>query len=404
MIGQSVAVSRRGRIAPPSPVRKLTPLAVQARKRGISVLHVNIGQPDLPTPQPIRDAIRSYSDEVIPYAPSRGYPETLEAWSAYYAIQGFSVGPDELLVTTGGSEALWFSFMAVADEGDEIIVFEPTYANYFGFAATTGIQPVAVKTMPQDGYHLPPAQEIEAAITARTKAICVANPNNPTGTVYDLVELEMLVELATRHDLFIISDETYRELVFDGLKHHGMLAFNSSEAMERIIIADSVSKRFSATGVRVGCIASKNREVMDAVGRFAQARLSTPTVEQLAVIPMLADPVPYTTWLRGVYENRRNVVYERLRAADVRCAIPSGAFYIMVDLPIDDCDTFASWLLTDFDLDGETVMIAPGAGFYFSSDVGTTEARIAYVLQEERLSRAVDILGEALKTYPGARA
>jgi len=404
VIRQRLGVSHRGQIAPPSPVRKLTPLATQARARGVKVLHVNIGQPDIPTPPAIFEAIRGYDDEVIPYAPSPGCPETIAAWCAYYATHGFDLSRNEVIVTTGGSESLWFAFMAVGDPGDEILLFEPTYANYFGFGASTGVQPVAVKTCSENGFHLPDRDTIEAAIGPRTRAILIAHPNNPTGTVYDEAELRVLIDLAVEHDLFLISDETYRELVFDGLTHTGMLGFTEPEIADRVIVVDSVSKRFSATGMRVGCLVSRNPEVMDAVGRFAQARLSSPTIEQLAVVPMLTNPTDYTTWLRGVYENRRDVVYHGLTEAGLPCRKPSGAFYLMVDLPIYDCDHFASWLLTDFSSNDETVMIAPGAGFYLTPGEGLNQARIAYVLNEERLLRALEILSEALVTYRGGFA
>lgn len=403
-IGQTLNVSQRGRTAPASPVRKLMPLAADARARGISIYHVNIGQPDIPTPDPILRAIHTYDSDVLPYAPSRGFPETLAAWSEYYAIQGYRVDSEQIIVTTGGSESLWFAFMAVADHDEEILVFEPTYANYFGFAVTAGIRMRAVALSAQDGFHLPDLSEIESNIGPRTRAICIANPNNPTGTVYGRDELERLVEVARRHDLFLISDETYRELVFDGLSHTSMLEFAGDGESDRVIVVDSVSKRFSATGARIGCLLTRNAEVMDAVGRFAQARLSTPTVEQLAVIPMLCNPVDYTSWLRGVYQHRRDVVFEHLKAGGIACRKPSGAFYIMVSLTIDDADYFASWLLTDFESDGETIMIAPGGGFYLTPGLGRTEARIAYVLNEERLGRAVDLLNLALMKYPGARA
>lgn len=403
-IGQSIRVSRRAREAPSSPVRKLMPLAFAARARGLKIYHINIGQPDIPTPEIILGEVRSYSDDVIPYAPSRGCPETLDAWSAYYSAHGYPVDPEQLIVTTGGSEGLSFAFLAVADVGDEILVFEPTYANYFGFGVIAAIQMKAMDVSAVDGFHLPPRSEIEQAITARTRAICIANPNNPTGTVYDRDELEMLLQIAVKYDLFLICDETYRELVFDGLEHVGMLEFTDQEAADRVIIVDSVSKRFSATGTRVGCLVSRNSEVIDAVGRFAQARLSSPTVEQLAVIPMLRSPLEYTTWLRGVYENRRNVVFERLQDAGIMCGKPSGAFYIMATLPVDDCDRFAMWLLSDFESNGETVMIAPGSGFYLTPGLGRDQARIAYVLNEKGLERSVEILREAIACYPGAAA
>ena len=403
-IGQTSSVSRRGQVAPPSPVRKLTPLAVQARARGVTIYHVNIGQPDIPIPAPVLKAIQSFQAETLGYAPSRGMTETLEAWRAYYATFGFDLPLEQILVTTGGSEALWFAFMTVADDGDEILFFEPTYANYFGFASAAGIRPVAIALDPEDGFHLPPRDVVEAAISPRTRAICIANPNNPTGTVYDRQELEMLLDVAVSHGLFIIADETYRELVFDGLEHVGLLQFaDSARVADKVIIVDSVSKRFSATGARVGCLVSRNPEVMDAAGRFAQARLSSPTVEQLAVVPMLVDPTPYTDWLRGVYQGRRDAVYARVTdTPNISGRMPSGAFYIMVTLPIVDVDDFARWLLTDFESNGETIMIAPGAGFYFTPNLGKDSARIAYVLQEQHLVRAIDILREALDRYPGA--
>jgi aspartate aminotransferase len=403
-IGQTTTVSKRGQVAPPSPVRKLTPLAVQARARGVKIYHVNIGQPDIPIPAPMLEAIQSFHAETLGYAPSRGMTETIDAWRQYYGTFGFDVPVEQVLVTTGGSEALWFAFMAVADHGDEILFFEPTYANYFGFTASTGIHPVAISLDPEDGFHLPPHGVIEAHLSPRTRAICIANPNNPTGTVYDRRELEMLVDVALSNGLFIIADETYRELVFDGLEHVGLLEFTDSlDVAEKVIIVDSVSKRFSATGARVGCLVSRNLQIMDATGRFAQARLSSPTVEQLAVVPMLSNPTPYTNWLRGVYQDRRDAVFQRVSATpNISCRKPSGAFYIMVTLPIADCDDFAKWLLTDFESNGETIMIAPGAGFYFTPDLGKNLARIAYVLREEHLVRAVDILQEALACYPGA--
>jgi aspartate aminotransferase len=402
-IGQTMTISKRGQVAPPSPVRKLTPLAVEARARGVTIYHVNIGQPDIPIPAPMLEAIQSFHAETLGYAPSRGMIETIEAWRAYYGTFGVDVPVEQILVTTGGSEALWFAFMAVADEGEEILFFEPTYANYFGFASSAGVQPVAISLDPEDGFHLPSREVVEAHLSPRTRAICIANPNNPTGTVYERSELEMLVDVALSHGLFIIADETYRELVFDGLEHVGLLEYTGSATVaEKVIIVDSVSKRFSATGARVGCLVSRNLDVMDATGRFAQARLSSPTVEQLAVVPMLSNPTSYTDWLRGVYQRRRDAVFQEvIHARNISCRKPSGAFYIMVTLPVGDCDDFAKWLLTDFESNGETIMIAPGAGFYFTPGIGNDLARIAYVLQEKHLVRAIDILQEALARYPG---
>jgi aspartate aminotransferase len=401
VIGQGSTVSRRGQLAPPSPIRKLTPLANQAKARGISVLHVNIGQPDISTPSAIRDAIRAYNDPVIAYAPSHGCPETIAAWCTYYGTHGYRVTNEQVIVTTGGSEALWFAFMAVGDPGDEVLILEPTYANYFGFGACTGVKPVAVGTSSADGFHLPDRHTIESAITSRTKAICIANPNNPTGTVLDAKEVQTLVDIAVDRDLFLISDETYRELIFDGIGHVGMLGFTDPPIADRVIVVDSVSKRFSATGMRVGCVVSRNPEVMEAISRFAQARLSSPIVEQLAVIPLLSDPTDYTTWLCAEYQQRRDTVYRGLTQAGIACRKPEGAFYIMVDLPVDDSDRFARWLLSDFNSEGETVMVAPGAGFYVTPGLGRQQARIAYVLNEERLLRAVEILSDAVQAYPG---
>ncbi|HZT95479.1 MAG TPA: pyridoxal phosphate-dependent aminotransferase [Chloroflexota bacterium] len=401
-IGQALTVSRRGFLAPPSPVRKLMPLAVAAGARGIKVHHVNIGQPDIPAPIEMLEAIRGYSSSLLPYAPSRGMPETIAAWTDYYSIHGYGFSPEQIIVTTGGSEALWFAFMAVADHGDEIVVFEPTYANYFGFASSAGIRPVGVPLDPAGGFHLPDLATVEEHIGPATRAICIANPNNPTGTVYSAAELGMLLELAERHNLFIITDETYRELVFDGARFESIFHMAREAGREdHIIIADSISKRFSATGARIGCLATTNEEVMDAVGRFAQARLSAPTLDQLAAVPVLSNPIPYTDWLRGEYEKRRNVVFQCISEdARIRCRMPSGSFYIMVTLPIDDCDRFAAWLLTDFESEGETLMVAPGSGFYLAPDAGLDQARLAFVLNEDDLARAVTLLSEALDRYP----
>ncbi len=382
------------------------PLASARAARGIRIHHINIGQPDIPTPAPMLDAIRSYEPDIVPYAPSRGMPETLEAWKTYYCIHGYDLDVEQLIVTTGGSEALWFAFMAVADEGGEILMFEPTYANYFGFAASTGVRPVAISLDPANGFHLPPAAVIEESITSETRALCIANPNNPTGTVYEQQELESLLDVARRHNLYIISDETYRELVFDDAHFESIFHLARESSMQdQIIVVDSISKRFSATGMRVGCLATTNREIMDAVGRFAQARLSSPTVEQLAAVCMLVDPLPYTDWLRSLYEERRDAVFKCIQKDQrIFCQRPSGAFYVMLTLPVNDSDDFASWLLTDFEDDGETVMIAPGAGFYYTPGIGSDQARIAYVLNETDLARSVALISKSLDHYPSAIA
>jgi len=397
-----VQVSSRARNALPSPIRKLSPLAERAKADGVGIYHLNIGQPDLSTPSILMDGIRQYDSLLLPYAPSQGLPETVAAWQTYYAQLGLELAPNQLLVTTGGSEALLFAMMAVADPGDEILVFEPTYANYFGFAVMTSIGMVPVTLRGEDGYHLPPAAEIERRITPRTRAILFTTPGNPTGTVFSYDELEMLADIAARHGIFLISDETYREIVFEGPRDMSTLKIDV--VAEQTIVVDSVSKRFSATGARIGCIASRHPDVMEGVLRFAQARLSAPTVEQRAVVPMLRNPRTYTDELVEIYRGRRDVTYRALQeipGGHVRR--PEGAFYIFATLPIDDGERFASWLLTDFRLNGETLMVSPGDGFYVSAGMGQQEVRFAYVLEEPALERAMTILHEALRVYPGAR-
>lgn len=395
-----VTASLRAREALPSPIRKLTPLAERARAEGVRIYHLNIGQPDLTVPEALLEGIRHYDSNILPYAPSQGIPETIAAWQAYYAQLGIDFETNEILVTTGGSEAILFALMAVADPGDEVMVFEPTYANYFGFArmTTTGIVPVTLRA--EDGYHLPAAEEIEARITPRTRAMLITTPGNPTGTVFSYDELGTIAAIARRHGLFVISDETYREIVFEAPRDMSMMKVKGIGP--QTVIVDSVSKRFSATGARIGCIASRHAGVMEGVLRFAQARLSTPTVEQRALAPLLRDPRPYTDPLAEVYRRRRDIVYAALeRMPGVFVRKPEGAFYVFAVLPIDDGERFASWLLTDFRLGGETVMVAPGDGFYCTPGLGKSEIRLAYVLEEGALERAMMILQEALNAYPG---
>jgi aspartate aminotransferase len=395
-----VQASARAREALPSPIRKLTPLADRAKAQGVHIYHLNIGQPDILTPAALMRGIREYDARVLPYAPSQGLSETIDAWREYYAHHGIELERNQLLVTTGGSEALLFGMMAVADPGDEIIVFEPTYANYFGFARMTNVDIVPVTLGSEDGYHLPEAAAIEARITSRTRALLYTSPGNPTGTVYSYEEIERLAAIAARHGLFLIADETYREIVFEG--DRSMSALKVEGSAEHVIVVDSVSKRFSATGARIGCIASRNAGVMDGVLRFAQARLSAPTVEQQAIIPLLRDSQPITDPLADTYRGRRDVVCTALeRIPGVRVSRPEGAFYILAGLPIDDGERFASWLLSDFRLDGETVMIAPGDGFYVTPGLGQHEVRFAFVLEERALEHAMTILGKALDVYPG---
>ncbi|HZS93220.1 MAG TPA: pyridoxal phosphate-dependent aminotransferase [Chloroflexota bacterium] len=401
--GQKLSVSTRARDAIPSPMRKLSPLAEAAVASGVRIYHLNIGQPDIHAPATVLETVRDYDSLLLPYAPSQGLPETLDAWRAYYAGIGLTFDRSELLVTVGGSEAILFALMAVADPGDEAIVFEPGYANYFGFAHMASVGIVPIPSDPATGYRLPPTETIEAGITARTRAIVVTNPGNPTGAVYSYEELGRIVEIARRHELFVISDETYREIVFDGPRD--MSVMKVPGAAERAILVDSLSKRFSATGARIGCLASHNTDVMSGVLRFAQARLAVATVEQLAMIPILLQPDEYTEALTRTYRRRRDVVYGRLsQMPGVRVTEPEGAFYILATLPIDDSERFARWLLTDFRSNGETVMVAPGEGFYLTPEMGTHEVRLAFVLEEAALDRAMTLLQEALRAYPGAES
>lgn len=400
LTGNKVSASVRARDALPSPIRKLTPLADRAREDGVSILHLNIGQPDLAAPDALMEGIRQYESPLLPYAPSHGIAGTVRAWQRYYDQVGVHFDISQLLVTSGGSEALLFALMAVADPGDEVICFEPTYANYFGFAVMTSVRIVSVPLDAGNGYHLPPAEDIERRITPRTRAIMFCSPGNPTGTVFSYDELNTISEIAARHNLFVISDETYREIVFEGPRDMSMAKVE--RAPEGTIIVDSVSKRFSATGARIGCLATRHQGVLDGVHRFAQARLAAPTVEQRAVIPLLEEPHAYTDPLAEIYRCRRDVVYSELeKIPGVFVRRPEGAFYIFAILPIDDGERFASWLLTDFRLDGETLMISPGDGFYLTPGLGKSEVRFAYVLEDNALRRGMRILREALAVYPG---
>ncbi len=394
----NISISSRAINTPASATRKLVPLADDAKKRGIKVYHVNIGQPDLPTPKQIISAIRNFKEPTLEYAPSTGILESVEAWQVFYQHKGFSYDVKDILVTSGGSEALIFAFLTVADPGDELIVFEPFYTSYAIQAAMGNVKLKAVKTRVENGFHLPTKREIEKAINKKTKGIVVCNPNNPTGTCYTGEEVKMLAEIALKHNLFIISDETYQELIFDGRK---VLPFASfAKLSNQLIIVDSVSKRFNSCGARVGCVVSKNKEVMQAILRLAQARLSVATVEQLAVIPLLKNHFKYVETIKKIYQRRRDVVVAALREIPgVTVVPPEGAFYLIPKLPIKDSDDFAVYLLNKFSDRGETVMVAPATGFYATAGLGKDEIRIAYVLEEKRLKRAMELLGLALKQY-----
>lgn len=397
---EGMKVSRRGMSVPPSPIRKLVPLADEARRRGIHVHGLNIGQPDIPTPDVMWNALRENLPRTLAYSPSGGIPELRSAFAAYYGRYGISLDASQILVTAGGSEAILFAVGAVADPGEAVVVPEPLYANYIGFSRFLGVEVNPITCSAENGYHLPPLDVWERAITPRTRAILLCNPGNPTGTVYDEAEVEMVADLARRRGLFLIVDEVYREFCYDGRRHKSVLTMPDLD--DRVILVDSISKRFSACGARIGCLAARNREVFDTCMKFAQARLSPPGLGQIAAVPALSLDDAYYAGFVQEFQRRRDIVIEGLAAdPSIRCRPPRGAFYIMATLPVDDAETFVRWVLTDFQSGGETVMAAPGDGFYATTGLGKQEIRIAYVFEEKTLRRAVAILVEALRAYPG---
>ena len=393
-------LSRRARQMPASPIRRLAPFAVQARKAGKTVHALNIGQPDIPTPRAILDRLRAYPDANVPYGPSQGLPEFVEALRSYYAGLGVQLAAEEIFVTTAGSEAILFTLGALCDAGDQVVVFEPFYTNYNGFAALIGVELVPVTTRAEDGYHLPPRAAIEAKLGPRTRAVLICSPNNPTGTVYTDVEIDLLAAICRERGLTLIADEVYREFVYEGRRHRSVLTLAGLE--QQVVVVDSVSKRYSLCGARIGNIVSRNREFMAAILRFGQARLCPPTVEQYACTALTEVPASYMAGVIAEYQKRRDVVCEALAAIPgVMVRRPEGAFYVCAKLPVDDANGFAEFLLKDFALDGETVMVAPADGFYATPGLGRDEVRIAYVLEEAKLRRAMRCLTAALAAYPG---
>ena len=393
-------LSQRALAMPASPIRRLAPFAAEARRAGKKVYSLNIGQPDIPTPKEILDRMRSYDDRNVPYGPSQGLPEFIETLRGYYARAGLTVATEEIFVTTGGSEAILFVLGALADDGDEVVVFEPFYTNYSGFASLIGVKLVPVTTRAEDGYHLPPREAIEAKIGPKTRAILVCTPNNPTGTVYTDEEMERLGAICGQRGLFLVCDEVYREFAYDGRRQRSCLTLLGIE--DRVVMVDSLSKRVSLCGIRVGNIVSRNRELMAAILKFGQARLCPPTLGQFAACALGDVPPSYIEGVIRDYQRRRDVVYEALTAAPgVTVRKPEGAFYLCVKLPIDDAERFAIFMLRDFAVDGETVMVAPADGFYATPGLGRDEVRIAYVLEETKLVRAMEIFGAALRAYPG---
>ncbi len=393
-------LSHRARIMPASPIRRLAPLAASARAAGKTIYALNIGQPDIETPRVILDRLRGYDARFIPYGPSQGLPEFIDALCHYYKSVGLDVAPADIFVTTAGSEAILFTLGAICDPGDEVLVFEPFYTNYNGFAAMVGVVPVPVTTRAEDGYHLPDRSAIEAKIGTRTRAILICSPNNPTGTVYTDAEMAVLASICRERGLYLIADEVYREFVYGGATHHSALTLQGLD--NQVIVVDSVSKRYSLCGVRIGNVVSRNRELMDALLRFGQARLCPPTLGQYACTALTEIPRDYIPGVIAEYEKRRDVVFEALSGLPgVLVRKPEGAFYMCARLPVDDANAFAEFLVRDFDLDGETVTIAPADGFYATPGLGRDEVRIAYVLDESRLRRAMAIFAKALAVYPG---
>ena len=393
-------ISVRGLEMPESPIRKLAPLAVAAKARGTKVYHLNIGQPDLPTPQVGLDALKNIDRSVLEYSPSQGYQSYREKLTTYYNKYGIDVTPDDIIVTTGGSEAVFFAFMACLNPGDEIIIPEPAYANYMAFAISVGATIRTITTTIEEGFALPKVEKFEELINERTKGILICNPNNPTGYLYTRSEMNQIRDLVKKYDLYLFSDEVYREYIYTGSPYISACHLEGIE--NNVVLIDSVSKRYSECGVRVGALITKNAEVRAAVMKFCQARLSPPLLGQIVAEASLDAPDDY---FRGVYEEyveRRKCLIDGLnRIPGVFSPIPMGAFYTVAKLPVDDCEKFCRWCLEEFSYEGETVMMAPAAGFYTTPGAGHNEVRIAYVLKRDDLKRALVILRKALEVYPG---
>jgi len=383
---------------PESPIRKLVPYAEGAKKRGTKVYHLNIGQPDIKTPEVALQAVKNFDIKVLEYSHSAGFESYRNKLSAYYKNQGLPVDTKDIIITTGGSEALLFALGSTLDYGDEVIIPEPFYANYNGFATASGVKVVPVISGIETGFALPPMEAFEKLITPKTKAIMICNPGNPTGYLYSEAEINKLAEIVKKHDLFLIADEVYREFAYDGLKHYSVLNVPGLE--QHAIMIDSVSKRFSMCGARIGCVVSKNEEFMATAMKFAQARLSPPTYAQVASEAALDTPQSYFDEVITEYVDRRNTLVQEMQKIEgVTIANPKGAFYCIAKLPVKNADDFAQWLLEEYNFNGETVMVAPAAGFYSTPGVGLDEIRIAYVLKKEDLIKSVQILKEALKVY-----
>jgi aspartate aminotransferase len=395
-------ISEKGHSMPASPIRKLVPYSEAAKKAGRTVYHLNIGQPDIETPEIVMEKIRQTEIKVIEYSNSEGMAAYRTGLVEYYKTKDINIEPTDLMVTTGGSEALVFAFMTCLNPGDEIIIPEPFYANYNGFAVMAGVKVVPVTAHIEDGFALPPIADFESKITPRTKGILICNPGNPTGYLYSQSELEQLRDLVVKHDLFLFADEVYREFMYDGAIPYSVM--NLAGLDEHAIMIDSISKRYSMCGARIGALITRNKTVMSAAMKFAQARLSPPTFGQLAGIAALDTPASYFEGVVNEYVHRRDILVDGLNKIDgVKCPKPKGAFYCIAQLPIDDSDVFCQWILEKFEYKNQTVMMAPATGFYATPGLGKNEVRLAYVLNTEALQNALICLEEALKVYPGRK-
>ncbi len=399
-------ISNKGRAMPASPIRKLAPFAEQAKKRGIHIYHLNIGQPDVETPHQFWDAIKNIDRKVLEYSPSNGFEDLRKKYAAFFQTRYHlnNLLPEDLLITTGGSEALFFTMLSILDAEDEIIIPEPLYANYIGFSKSGDIRVRPIPTSIENGFALPSIDEFEKVITKNTKAILICNPNNPTGYAYSATELDRLKEIALKHDLFLISDEVYRDFTYDpSIPYTSILEIAGLE--QHAILIDSVSKRFSACGARIGMVATKNKLVLETILKYAQQRLSPPTVEQLGTMAMFDVEEDYFKEVNKEYKKRRDTLVEALQKIDgVTCPVPGGAFYCIVQLPVEDTDDFCRWMLSDFNYQGETVMMAPASGFYATEGKGKNQVRIAYVLNSKNLQKAIKCMEEGLKAYKIANA
>ena len=383
---------------PSSPIRKLAGYAEKAKRRGIRVYHLNIGQPDIKTPECALEAIKHVDREVLEYSPSQGFSSLRAKLVSYYANYGINLNPDEIIITSGGSEAVMFAYMACLDPGDEIIVTDPSYANYMAFAISCGAVVKSVRTSIDDGFRLPSVEKFEEQITPRTKAILICNPNNPTGYLYTAAEMRRIRDIVKKHGLYLFSDEVYREFIYTGEPY--ISAFHLEGIEENVILIDSVSKRYSECGIRVGALITRNAAVREAVMKFCQARLSPPLVGQIIAEASISTPQEYMSAVHDEYRSRRDFLLDGLnRIPGVKAPVPTGAFYVMAELPVDDTDDFCRWCLTDFEYKGATVMMAPGSGFYTDPSEGRRQVRMAYVLNRKDLGSALEVLSRALEAY-----